>query len=252
MRVRPETQKIGGSVRQTITRVLEVLHIDTGRGSGMLDSGYTLAELEGALERRDEILNFLERKSEMHYEQAKQYFEKARGSENHRKLRFYGRGKQHEVKESLYTDLFENLLMQQLFLTNLVVRGKKQQVWDDPMDELGLEIDISSLNQQAIADALNRSDLNQQETDRVMDEVGVALDVTDDELGMPSLDELREEAYELDGPSGDSGLAESFNDRFDDVIDDELEKLDDGDLESGNGSELSDVGFDDGDDRGER
>ena len=42
-----------------------------------------------------------------------------------------------------------------------------------------------------------------------MDEIGVSLDATDDDRGMPGLKELREEAYDLDGTDNRDGLAES-------------------------------------------
>jgi hypothetical protein len=195
--------------------------------SGALNTGYSLEELEKELQRRDKVLERFQSKAERNRKKARKYYREAEKAVNSRKVRLFGQGKQHAIRESLYSDLTENLLVQQLFLENLVAEAKRKEFFDNQMGEV-FGIDIGELNQEAIGDAMHRSEVSNDKVAETIGDVYIDMEVDDEDRIVPNVEELREQAHAVDGSDkqGSPEIARELNDSVDDKIEDELNRLD--------------------------
>jgi hypothetical protein len=196
---------------------------------GVFNTGYTLGQLQNELERREEVIERVEKRTDHHHEQKKRYLKKAAEARNQRKLRFVTKMKESEMNKSFYAELFDNLMIQQLLLTKLVLEAKRQRIFDDPMRKLGFGVDITALDTEAVGTALEQSSIRQDEVQETIEQLEISLDSVDRDGLSLDLDDLKEEADMLSASDIDSSfdLGSDWDETIDQQIDEELDRLED-------------------------
>ncbi|MFC4359273.1 hypothetical protein ACFO0N_15105 [Halobium salinum] len=202
------------------------------RPNGVFGTRYTLEDIDTELDHRDKVIKKVERKADKHHRQKKKYLQKAVESKNQRKLRYVAKAKEAEMHKSFFSELFDNLMAQQLFLTKLSLKAKEKRIFDSPMEEFGFEIDIGGMNADAISNALQSSSFNQDEIGQTMEEIQMEFDMMDDSTGISlDLDDIKKEAEMLEAEdirSDSFELGGDLNSAIDDQIEKELNNLEAG------------------------
>ena len=198
--------------------------------NGVFNTRYTISQLQDELERREEIIQKVEKRTDNHHKRKKKFLKKAAESRNQRKLRLMAKAKESEMNKTFYTELFDNLMVQQLFLTKLVLEAKRQRIFEDPMQNLGFDVDIASMNVEAVSMALEDSSIKQDEVQETIEQLKVSLDTADRDGLSLNLDELKEEADMLEASEIESesfDLGSEWDESIDQQIEEELDQLDD-------------------------
>ena len=198
--------------------------------NGVFNTRYTISQLQDELERREEIIQKVEKRTDNHHKRKKKFLKKAAESRNQRKLRLMAKAKESEMNKTFYAELFDNLMVQQLFLTKLVLEAKRQRIFEDPMQNLGLDVDIASMNVEAVSMALEDSSIKQDEVQETIEQLEVSLDTADRDGLSLDLDELKEEADMLEASEIESesfDLGSDWDESIDQQIEEELGQLDD-------------------------
>ena len=195
----------------------------------VFNTGYTLGQLQNELEHREEVIERVEKRMESHYGRKKRYMKKAAESRNARRLRYVEKAKESQMNKSFYAELFDNLMIQQLFLTKLVLEAKRQRIFDDPMRKLGFGVDITALDTEAVGTALEQSSIRQDEVQETIEQLEISLDSVDRDGLSLDLDDLKEEADMLSASDIDSSfdLGSDCDETIDQQIDEELDRLED-------------------------
>jgi len=200
------------------------------RQNGVFNTRYTISQLQDELERREDIIQKVEKRTDNHHDRKKKYLKKAAESQNQRKLRLMAKAKESEMNKTFYAELFDNLMVQQLFLTKLVLEAKRQRIFEDPMQNLGFDVDIASMNVEAVSMALEDSSIRQDEVQETIEQLEVSLDTADRDGLSLDLDELKEEADMLEASEIESesfDLGSDWDESVDQQIEEELDRLDD-------------------------
>jgi hypothetical protein len=195
---------------------------------GALDSGHTIAEIEDDLDRREEVLRNIESKVDSHSQEKKQYLEKAVGADARKKMRFYAKAQEAGMYRSFYSELWENLMIQQFFLIKLSLEAKRRRLLVDATGELPIEIDIGELNADAIRNALEDSSLEQDDVEDTIEMVDMHFDRDSASDLQLDLDEIRSEAEELEAAeigSGEAELGSEMKSHIDDQVEKELARM---------------------------
>lgn len=198
--------------------------------NGVFNTRYTISQLQDELERREEIIQKVEKRTDNHHKRKKKFLKKAAESRNQRKLRLMAKAKESEMNKTFYAELFDNLMVQQLFLTKLVLEAKRQRIFEDPMQNLGFDVDIASMNVEAVSMALEDSSIKQDEVQETIEQLEVSLDTADRDGLSLDLDELKEEADMLEASEIESesfDLGSEWDESIDQQIEEELDQLDD-------------------------
>jgi hypothetical protein len=198
--------------------------------NGVFNTRYTISQLQDELERREEIIQKVEKRTDNHHKRKKKFLKKAAESRNQRKLRLMAKAKESEMNKTFYAELFDNLMVQQLFLTKLVLEAKRQRIFEDPMQNLGFDVDIASMNVEAVSMALEDSSIKQDEVQETIEQLEVSLDTADRDGLSLNLDELKEEADMLEASEIESesfDLGSEWDESIDQQIEEELDQLDD-------------------------
>jgi hypothetical protein len=198
--------------------------------NGVFNTRYTISQLQDELERREEIIQKVEKRTDNHHKRKKKFLKKAAESRNQRKLRLMAKAKESEMNKTFYAELFDNLMVQQLFLTKLVLEAKRQRIFEDPMQNLGFDVDIASMNVEAVSMALEDSSIKQDEVQETIEQLEVSLDTADRDGLSLDLDELKEEADMLEASEIESesfDLGSDWDESIDQQIEEELDQLDD-------------------------
>lgn len=198
--------------------------------NGVFNTRYTISQLQDELERREEIIQKVEKRTDNHHKRKKKFLKKAAESRNQRKLRLMAKAKESEMNKTFYAELFDNLMVQQLFLTKLVLEAKRQRIFEDPMQNLGFDVDIASMNVEAVSMALEDSSIKQDEVQETIEQLEVSLDTADRDGLSLNLDELKEEADMLEASEIESesfDLGSDWDESIDQQIEEELGQLDD-------------------------
>lgn len=198
--------------------------------NGVFNTRYTISQLQDELERREEIIQKVEKRTDNHHKRKKKFLKKAAESRNQRKLRLMAKAKESEMNKTFYAELFDNLMVQQLFLTKLVLEAKRQRIFEDPMQNLGFDVDIASMNVEAVSMALEDSSIKQDEVQETIEQLKVSLDTADRDGLSLNLDELKEEADILEASEIESesfDLGSEWDESIDQQIEEELDQLDD-------------------------
>ena len=198
--------------------------------NGVFNTRYTISQLQDELERREEIIQKVEKRTDNHHKRKKKFLKKAAESRNQRKLRLMAKAKESEMNKTFYAELFDNLMIQQLFLTKLVLEAKRQRIFEDPMQNLGFDVDIASMNVEAVSMALEDSSIKQDEVQETIEQLKVSLDTADRDGLSLDLDELKEEADMLEASEIESesfDLGSEWDESIDQQIEEELDQLDD-------------------------
>jgi len=198
--------------------------------NGVFNTRYTISQLQDELERREEIIQKVEKRTDNHHKRKKKFLKKAAESRNQRKLRLMAKAKESEMNKTFYAELFDNLMVQQLFLTKLVLEAKRQRIFEDPMQNLGFDVDIASMNVEAVSMALEDSSIKQDEVQETIEQLKVSLDTADRDGLSLNLDELKEEADMLEASEIESesfDLGSDWDESIDQQIEEELDQLDD-------------------------
>ena len=198
--------------------------------NGVFNTRYTISQLQDELERREEIIQKVEKRTDNHHKRKKKFLKKAAESRNQRKLRLMAKAKESEMNKTFYAELFDNLMVQQLFLTKLVLEAKRQRIFEDPMQNLGFDVDIASMNVEAVSMALEDSSIKQDEVQETIEQLEVSLDTVDRDGLSLNLDELKEEADMLEASEIESesfDLGSDWDESIDQQIEEELDQLDD-------------------------
>jgi len=197
--------------------------------NGVFNTRYTISQLQDELERREEIIQKVEKRTDNHHKRKKKFLKKAAESRNQRKLRLMAKAKESEMNKTFYAELFDNLMVQQLFLTKLVLEAKRQRIFEDPMQNLGFDVDIASMNVEAVSMALEDSSIKQDEVQETIEQLEVSLDTADRDGLSLNLDELKEEADMLEASEIESesfDLGSDWDESIDQQIEEELDQLD--------------------------
>ena len=198
--------------------------------NGVFNTRYTISQLQDELERREGIIQKVEKRTDNHHKRKKKFLKKAAESRNQRKLRLMAKAKESEMNKTFYAELFDNLMVQQLFLTKLVLEAKRQRIFEDPMQNLGFDVDIASMNVEAVSMALEDSSIKQDEVQETIEQLEVSLDTADRDGLSLNLDELKEEADMLEASEIESesfDLGSDWDESIDQQIEEELDQLDD-------------------------
>ena len=131
------------------------------------------------------------------------------------------------MNKSFYAELFDNLMVQQLFLTKLVLEAKRRRIFDDPMRKLGFDVDIASMNVEAVATALEQSSIRQDEVQETIEQLEISLDSVDRDGLSFDLEDLKQEADMLSASDIDSSfdLGSNWDEAIDQQIEEELDRL---------------------------
>jgi hypothetical protein len=202
--------------------------IGDGSPRGALDSGHTIAEIEADLDRREEVLRSIESKVDSHSREKKQYLEKAVNADARKKMRLYAKAKEAGMYRSFYSELWENLMVQQFFLIKLSLEAKRRGLLADATGELPVEIDIGELNADAIRNALEDSSLEQDDVEDTIEMVDMHFDRDGASDLQLDLDEIRSEAEELEAAeigSGEAELGSEMKSHIDDQVEEELARM---------------------------
>lgn len=215
------------TLRDQLVKTVEPLFSER---NGVFNTKYTISQLQDELDRREEIIQKVEKRTDNHHERKKKYLKKAAESRNQRKLRLMAKAKESEMNKTFYAELFDNLMVQQLFLTKLVLEAKRQRIFEDPMRNLGFDVDIASMNVEAVSTALEDSSIKQDEVQETIEQLEVSLDTADRNGLSLNLDELKEEADMLEASEIESesfDIGSDWDESIDQQIEEELDRLDD-------------------------
>lgn len=199
----------------------------------VLNTGWTIREIEADLDRREETLDKIETKVDSYSKEKKHFLHKALDAGARKKVRFYAKAKEADMKRSFWSDLWENLMVQQFFLIKLLLEAKRHELLTQPTDIagdlLGNHLDIQSLNVEAVKTALESNEVEQTEIHETIEELDLHLhDSGDGELSL-DLSEVKREAAELevaDIGSGESGLGTGMEAAMDEQIREALDEVD--------------------------
>jgi len=208
----------------------EALKLLSRRPNGVFNTEYTLDDIDNELSRREDVIQRVEKKTDKHHKLKRKYLEKAADSKNQRKLRYVSKAKENELHKSFYSELFDNMMAQQLFLTKLSLEAKRRQIGADPMEQFGFDVDIAGMDANAVTNALQKSSIQQEEIGDTIEQIQMEFDA-DSHSGLSlDLDELKEEAEMLEASDIESDsvdLGSEWDDAIDQQIDEELDRLDD-------------------------
>ena len=208
----------------------EALKLLSRRPNGVFNTEYTLDDIDNELSRREEVIQRVEKKTDKHHKLKRKYLEKAADSKNQRKLRYVSKAKENELYKSFYSELFDNMMAQQLFLTKLSLEAKRRQIGADPMEQFGFDVDIAGMDADAVTNALQKSSIQQEEIGDTIEQIQMEFDA-DSHSGLSlDLDELKQEAEMLEASdikSDSVDLGSEWDDAIDQQIDEELDRLDD-------------------------
>ena len=208
----------------------EALKLLSRRPNGVFNTEYTLDDIDNELSRHEEVIQRVEKKTDKHHKLKRKYLEKAADSKNQRKLRYVSKAKENELYKSFYSELFDNMMAQQLFLTKLSLEAKRRQIGADPMEQFGFDVDIAGMDADAVTNALQKSSIQQEEIGDTIEQIQMEFDA-DSHSGLSlDLDELKQEAEMLEASDIESDsvdLGSEWDDAIDQQIDEELDRLDD-------------------------
>jgi hypothetical protein len=208
----------------------EALKLLSRRPNGVFNTEYTLDDIDNELSRREDVIQRVEKKTDKHHKLKRKYLEKAADSKNQRKLRYVSKAKENELHKSFYSELFDNMMAQQLFLTKLSLEAKRRQIGADPMEQFGFDVDIAGMDADAVTNALQKSSIQQEEIGDTIEQIQMEFDA-DSHSGLSlDLDELKQEAEMLEASDIESDsvdLGSEWDDAIDQQIDEELDRLDD-------------------------
>lgn len=208
----------------------EAVSLLSNRPDGVFNTEYTLDEIDEELSRREDVIQRVEKKTDNHHKLKKKYLEKAADSKNQRKLRYVAKAKENELHKSFYSELFDNLMAQQLFLTKLSLEAKRRQIHAEPLDQFGFDVDIAGMDADAVTNALQESSLEQEHVGDTIEQIQMEFDA-DSHSGLSlDLDELKQEAEMLEASDIESesvDLGTEWDDAIDQQIEEELDRLDD-------------------------
>jgi len=209
------------------------------RNNGVFNTQYTLEELERELSQRERVIRKIEKKAEKNHNRKKRYLKKAADSMNQRKVRFAAKAKEAEMHKSFFSELFDNMMAQYLFLTKLVIEAKQRRVYEAPMEEFGFNVNIDQMNVDAVTNALENSSMKQAEVSDTIDEIQMEIDTADRSGITLDLEEIKQEADMLsasDIESDSFDVGGEWNDAIDEQIEAELDRLEDDQLDTENTS----------------
>lgn len=200
------------------------------RKDSVLGTGHTLNELEREMDRREQVIREIEKKAENNFQRKKKYLEKASEATNQRKVRYAAKAKEAEMNKSFFSELFDNLMAQYLFLTKLVLEAKRRRIYEEPLDQFGFEIDIAGMDAQAVTSALQNSSMQQEDVQKTIEEIEMEFETADAANLSLDLEDIKEEAdmlseSRLQDETFDVG--ESWNSAIDERIEEELDSLED-------------------------
>jgi hypothetical protein len=212
--------------RQQFTDFMDWLQEKLWNRQTVMETPYTLEELETALQQRREVIKKLEQQAEQCYEKEQNYLDRQDSATGIRKQTATLDAKSAQRERLRYEKIHRNLSLQQLFLRNLVEHVREKRFAEQPLDELGLDgVDVQAMNQQAVIDAINESatDLNDP-MPQGLQEMQWALDNANENTVTPDLDQLKDGYWatdeELDGEyTPNEDLDQMLDDMVTDVTD---------------------------------
>lgn len=177
--------------------------------NAVLNTGWTIGEIEADLDRRETVMEQIEEKFDSFFEEKKHYLEKALEAGPRKTVRFYAKAKEADMYKSFWSELWENLMIQQFFLIKLILEAKRRSLLTDPGGEFDFEIDIGSMDAEAVKGALDASDIEQSEAQDTIEAIDMHLNRDEDSDLSLDLSRIREEAGELEAAIISSGEPES-------------------------------------------
>lgn len=200
----------------------------------VLGTGHTLEEFQTDLDNREAVLKDVEAHLRKLYERKRDALQEALGESGSDKLEPYRVAQIMTMKMEDLNDLRNKLLVEQLFLTKLMLHEVSENFASDTSEMFGFTIAVSDLDADEISSAIDRADAKEDESMQVIEEVNKAMDRTDD-FDMPlGVDEMRRQVEELEAEEIEADIPESaMDEEIDNKIQEELDKLEsDHDIEA--------------------
>jgi hypothetical protein len=195
----------------------------------VLNTGYTEAEFEEELDRREEALETLENSIVKHAQKYEQLLQKATEKRGDRKVRYLMKAKEQQIKHEIKNEIYDDLMRQHLTLVKILLYDKKKKMraagaaWD-------FEIDIAELPVDDMVEGIEDNSDRTHAVQEVIEELEMSMELdSEDALGI-DLSDIEAEAAELEAADiadksldVDSELEADIDER----IQDELAKIDD-------------------------
>lgn len=193
----------------------------------VLGTGYSLSTIREDLEDRESTLQSIERWTEKIRERKFNALKNASDADFGDKIRHYRKGEQARGQLETLEDLHDKVMVEQLFLSKLVNQHLRQNYVDNTTESFGFQVDIAEMDAGEVSNAIDRSDVLEEETVKTIQEIDEAMSRAGD-VDMPvDLSEVRREAEELEADELESEIEGSrVEDQLDRRIDQELREMD--------------------------
>jgi hypothetical protein len=200
----------------------------------VLGTGFTLKQFQDDLDHRESVLEDVENYHDKCHENKRDALKDALEASGSKKMQYIRRAKTLTMKLNNLSDLRGKLLVEQLFLTKLMLHEVSENFASDTAAAFDFTIDISELDADELASQIDRADAKDDEAMQVIEEVDKALERTDGVDMVLDVEEMRETVEELEADEIESGIPENpVEDEMNDKIQEELDRLQsDGDVEA--------------------
>ena len=193
----------------------------------VLNTGYTEAEFEAELDRREEALESIENNVTKHAQKYELLLQKAVNKHGTKKVRYLMKAKEQQLKHELKSEIYDDLMRRQLSLVKILLYDKKQKMRDGLAWDF--EIDIAELPVDDIVEGIEDDSNQARAAQEVIEELEMAMELdSEDTLGI-DLSDIEAEAAELEAADiADKSLEvdSELESDIDEQIQEELANLD--------------------------
>ena len=223
-----DTEKKMNQVEQQVEEVEAEVDFSLDPSAEVLNTGYTLQEFDQDINNRGKVNRKLRSQIDRHKEKYEQYRDDAVEASGDQKANLYIKAKEQQIKHDTKQKFLDKLSERKLFLQLLRLQHISNQ-FETPADNVeGVQIDIGELPVDEIAASIDDVDVEEDETQHVMDEVERELDLGPNaglDVSDIKEDVEEEEAARID--EGTSELEQGIESEIDQEIEEKLEELDD-------------------------
>jgi len=209
------------SEEKQVKESVEVGGIELDADEEVLQTGYTLSEIRGGIEKREETSKDLKREINRHEKKKKRAIDKAKkaDSETDKKDNLTTAKVQKELKKKK-EKIVDHLQEEKLKLRKLQVQHMMGRLTSDTH----VDVDISDLPVSDIETAIEDIGDDTWESTKNMEDLDEATSTADEELGGLDLSDIKSELDEEEEP-GLSNRSLETEEEIDQAIDEELERL---------------------------
>jgi len=192
----------------------------------VLGTGYTLSTMRSDLELRDDVLDSIEGWVDKMRARKKDALENALDADYGEKIQYYRQGEEARLKLETLEEIRDKLMVEQLFLSKLVNQHLRQNYLDNTSHSFGFEVDIGEMDASAVANAVDRSDIMEEDTVKIIEEIDEAMGRAGDVDMAVDLSQVRAEAEELEADDLEAEMESGgVEQQLDTQIEEELEDM---------------------------